>query len=363
MNCTYSSHYKVLLVLTDDFKIYVFTAKLELITQLNNWEPKYIVGFELIEDLNMMLLIGTEEIEAMRVRVVSNVKRTKFLSSMKFSLKREGRAWVEGQQKLKWNKGYGYVLAEDLLYVWSLQDIHFYSLQKLTLRAKVANIAKKEVSITTVYFSNYYKYTVVGLLNGDVRVWRLPTNSLYGQKEILIHNFAHHSKEVEQIIQGESEKMIVTYGLDLYVNFLSMDTFQLLRSFNFVGEYSKLYLFDHLSAYAIKDGYLGELSFGKNLEFIADITGPPIHYDYSTHHALTKVQLTLASNLGIELNATQLSQAEELNKIELPHIYPPLKSKSITQIVSSPFLADTYYMLVEDGDVFMARLDGSMGKI
>jgi len=44
---------------------------------------------------------------------------------------------------LKWNKGYGYVIEEDLLYLWSLQDVHFFSLQKLTLRTKITNIAKK----------------------------------------------------------------------------------------------------------------------------------------------------------------------------------------------------------------------------
>jgi hypothetical protein len=147
-----------------------------------------------MEDLNMMLLIGTEEIELMKVNVVSNVKRTKFLSSMKFNIKREAHIMVEPHNKLKWNKGYGYVKSEDLLYLWSLQDIHFYSLQKLTIRTKITNIAKKEVSITTVYFSNYFKYTITGLLNGDIKVWRLPINPLYSQKEILIHNFAYHSR-------------------------------------------------------------------------------------------------------------------------------------------------------------------------
>lgn len=69
------------------------------------------MGFELIEDLNIMLLIGTEEIELMKVNVVSNVKRTKFLSSMKFNIKREAHLAVEAQNKLKWNKGYGYVIS------------------------------------------------------------------------------------------------------------------------------------------------------------------------------------------------------------------------------------------------------------
>ena len=94
MNCTYSKVYKVLLVLTDDFRIYVFTTGLELITILHNWEPKYIVGFELLEELGLLLLIGTEEIEVMRVQVTTNVLSTKFLSSMKFSMRREAHLAV-----------------------------------------------------------------------------------------------------------------------------------------------------------------------------------------------------------------------------------------------------------------------------
>ena len=45
VNCTYLENYQVLLVLTDDYKIYVFTNQLERITILHNWEPKFIVGF------------------------------------------------------------------------------------------------------------------------------------------------------------------------------------------------------------------------------------------------------------------------------------------------------------------------------
>lgn len=46
-------------MLTDDYKVYVFTQQLERITILHNWEPKYIVGFEFVEDLDLLLLIGT----------------------------------------------------------------------------------------------------------------------------------------------------------------------------------------------------------------------------------------------------------------------------------------------------------------
>ena len=44
----------------------------------------------------------------MKVKVMSNIKRTKFLSSMKFSLRREYHLSVEPDSALKWNRGYGY---------------------------------------------------------------------------------------------------------------------------------------------------------------------------------------------------------------------------------------------------------------
>lgn len=48
VNCTFSPTYKVLLILSDDCKIYVLNEQLEVITQLSGWESKYIVGFKLI---------------------------------------------------------------------------------------------------------------------------------------------------------------------------------------------------------------------------------------------------------------------------------------------------------------------------
>lgn len=45
------------------------------------------------------------------------------------------------------------------------------------------------------------------------------------------------------------------------------------------------------------------------------------------------------------------------------HLYPPLKSKNIMQIVGCPFEEDAYYMLVEDGDIFHVRLENRAGRI
>ena len=58
------------------------------------------------------------------MNINTNIKTTKFLSSVKFSIERKELFKVE--HKLKWNKGYGYNYEDNILYVWSLQDINFY---------------------------------------------------------------------------------------------------------------------------------------------------------------------------------------------------------------------------------------------
>lgn len=91
----------------------------------------------------MLLLVGTEEIEVMKINILTNVKRTKFLSSMKFHIKKENHLAVKPEDALKWNKGYGYLVEEDMFYVWSTIDIHFFSLSKLILKSKICGLAKK----------------------------------------------------------------------------------------------------------------------------------------------------------------------------------------------------------------------------
>lgn len=161
----------------------------------------------------------------MKVKVMTNIKRTKFLSSMKFSMRREYHLSVEPDSRLKWNRGYGYNIDEDLLYVWSTLDIHFFSLQKLTIKTKINSLTKKENTLSIVYYNPHYKYTITGMLNGDVKVWRLPTSEIYKHKEILIHNFTYHTREIEHIIPGGDQRTIITAGVDMYVCFMSIETF------------------------------------------------------------------------------------------------------------------------------------------
>lgn len=85
---------------------------------------------------------------------------------------------MEEKYRLSWNKGYGYDLQENLLYVWSTQNINFYSLPKLELQSNIVKLVKKETAITYVHLNRTYKYTITGLYNGNVKVWRLPLSPI-----------------------------------------------------------------------------------------------------------------------------------------------------------------------------------------
>jgi len=39
------------------------------------------------------------------------------------------------------------------------------------------NITKKEVPLTKVFFNSFYRYVIVGYINGQIRVWKLPERS------------------------------------------------------------------------------------------------------------------------------------------------------------------------------------------
>jgi len=65
--------------------------------------------------MGAFLLIGTEEVELLKVTVqllkvtvLTNVRRTKFLSSMRFNLRKEEHLIADPKDCLKWNRGYGY---------------------------------------------------------------------------------------------------------------------------------------------------------------------------------------------------------------------------------------------------------------
>lgn len=66
----------------------------------------------------------------------------------------------------------------------------------------------------------------------------------------------------------------------------------------------------------------------------------------------TAITLTLEENLGLIFNKSFLLDGKELNKMETKVIYPPLKAKSIKQIISSPFMPMIYYLLAENGELF-----------
>ena len=118
-------------------------------------------------------MIGATELEIQYVRVNSNIKKTKFVSSMTFGVERRDKYICEPETRLQWNKGYNYDLSCNLLYLWSSKDINFYSLDKLKLYSHIPSLTRKDLSITYVLYNAYYKYTITGLVNGHIKVWRL----------------------------------------------------------------------------------------------------------------------------------------------------------------------------------------------
>ncbi len=121
---------------------------------------------------------------------------------MVFAVQKKDKYIVQPDTKSQWNKGYNYNINENLLYLWSSKDINFYSLDKLQLKSHIVSLTKKQLSITYVFFNVYYKYTVTGLINGHIKVWRLPQTKVISKDYILIHNFIKHAKPIDKIVQG-----------------------------------------------------------------------------------------------------------------------------------------------------------------
>lgn len=71
-----------------------------------------------------------------------------------------------------------------------------------------------------------------------------------------------------------------------------------------------------------------------------------------SNNSHTTITLTLEENLGLIFDKHLLLEGKELNKMETKIIYPPLKAKSIKQIISSPFTPALYYLLAENGELF-----------
>lgn len=199
------------MVLCSDWKLYVYNRNLDLIARLSDWESKYSVGFEYVEELSMFILVGVIEVETLRVALKTNLKETKFLSSVKFGIERKELRQVDEKNRLSWNKGYGYSIAEDLLWVWSTQNINFYSLSRLELKSAITKLVKKEQAITCVHLNRSYKYTLTGLINGSLRVWRLPLRQLNSSPEyIMIHNCVYHAKPIDRIIPASDDRIVIS---------------------------------------------------------------------------------------------------------------------------------------------------------
>lgn len=88
-------------------------------------------------------------------------------------------------------------------------------------------LVKKETSITKVHFNRTYKYTITGLYNGNVKVWRLPFSISASQnaEHIMIHNCKHHARPVENIVPAKDNRLVLSLAEDLTLCLWSLETF------------------------------------------------------------------------------------------------------------------------------------------
>lgn len=142
-------------------------------------------------------------------------------------------------------------------------------------------------------------------------------------------------------------------------------------SYDFGEQCAKMYLYDYRTFYAEDDNSMMKGTFGIPLELVANVNNgiayfdkryERIELDQSEEVNVVSMQFTLSSNLGIKLDIADLSK-RDVNKCNLQYFYPPLKSKSILQIVSSPFEDNKFFYLVENGEIYRTRIEGTIAKI
>lgn len=88
----------------------------------------------------------------------------------------------------------------------------------------------------------------------------------------------------------------------------------MLRVYDFEAEYQKVILYDFQGALGIKDNMLGQIKFGKTMDFIMELNNKIIthHKNYQHIHKMTtnsqiinkitQIQLTLSSNMGLQID-------------------------------------------------------------
>ena len=77
---------------------------------------------------------------------------------------------------------------------------------------------------------------------------------------------------------------------------------------------------------------------------------------------MLNIAFTLSSNMGLKLDMSDLNK-QDVNKSVIQYFYPPLKSKNILQIIACPFVENKYYYLVENGEIYKTRMEGTIAKI
>lgn len=169
---------------------------------------------------------------------------------------------------------------------------------------------------------------------------------------------------------AQDPRQFISHSTDQRIALWNLDTFELLYTYDFLGEYENIWLYDYRRFYATIDDTLGSCDFGCRLDFVCNVNSTIVYADKHYKQAILyqqktepeSVQLTLNTNLGLKIDTADLAKADA-NKANIQYFYPPLKSKSILQIIECPFETGRFYFLVESGEVYKSRIEANSGKI
>ena len=87
INALYVEKYDIYFILFEGWKLYILRRNLQIIKSIN-FDSKYILGMYYYKDIEAMLLFGVDIIEQIHLQINTNVKQTKFLSSIKLEIEK-----------------------------------------------------------------------------------------------------------------------------------------------------------------------------------------------------------------------------------------------------------------------------------
>ena len=222
-------------------------------------------------------------------------------------------------------------------------------------------IASKQDILTKAIYVKEYSYIVVGYHSGLIRAWKL------SNQRKMIHTFESHIRPVDSLTMHKDCRMFWSASSDLTIRLWNLDTFTNVYSYTLNRSISQIQLltFDKFIAEHDNVACMGEIDnkaellytfYGNVTKFDKSFSSPSILKDQGD---LKQMSLTLDNNSGISITSDTIRNT----KILVGIFYPPPKSNQIHEIIANPFNPNTYYMLIESGEICRYRIEKETGIV